>query len=176
MSITSEGLPDNAVKGIALTVVGMGLIGLNDAAMKSVVEAHPVGEAIFIRGLFATLPILFLVRRTGGVSSLKWSNGWAQVACAGVLAVTIFAFMFSLSQLPLSIATVIFFTYPIFVTLLAPSFLGEHVGWRRWSAVVIGFTGVVIVVQPGGQDFEWILLLPVGVAFLAAIRDLLVRR
>ena len=72
-------------------------------------------------------------------------------------------------------ATIIFFTNPLFVTLLAPSFLKETVGWRRVSAVLVGFAGATLVVKPIGDAFVWIMLGPLLVALLSAVRELIVR-
>ena len=83
--------------------------------------------------------------------------------------------MYSLSQLPLSTATIIFFTNPLFVTLLAPWLLRERVTWRRAITVSIGFAGAILVVDPGRAGFQWILLGPLMVALMSALRELVVR-
>ena len=167
---------DHASKGIYLTVLGTGVITLNDAAMKWVVADHPVGEAIFVRGLFALLPIALLLRRQGGWRALRWQSLRDQAVCAVLLTVAIFLFIFSLSRLPLATAVIIIYTSPLFVTALAPFLLGERVGWRRWSAVCIGFAGALLVIRPNGEDFSWLILLPLAVALLTAVRDIVVRR
>ena len=163
------------LKGIALSVVGIGFITFNDAMMKLVVEQHPIGEAIFVRGLFALVPMAFLIYRAGGLRSLAVHNRGMQLWCALLLVGPLFLFVFSLSRLPLSIATIIFFTNPLFVTLLAPWFLNETVGWRRVSAVLVGFAGAMLVVKPVGDAFVWIMLGPLLVALLSAVRELIVR-
>jgi len=154
------------LKGIALSVLGIGFITFNDAMMKLVVEQHPIGEAIFVRGLFALVPMALLIYRAGGLRSLAVHNMGMQLWCALLLVGPLFLFVFSLSRLPLSIATIIFFTNPLFVTLLAPWFLNETVGWRRVSAVLVGFAGATLVVKPVGDAFVWILLGPLVVALL----------
>ena len=167
---------DNPSLGVALTVLGSGCIVVNDAAMKWVVTDHPIGEAIFIRGLFALIPISFLVHRAGGLRALRWHSARSHLLCATLLVFPLFMFIYSLSQLSLSITTLIFFTNPLFVTMLAPRILGERVGWRRRLAVVLGFIGAAIVIGPSSNEFHWVLLLPVVVAFITALRDLLIRR
>lgn len=167
---------DNPPLGIALMVLGSGCIVVNDAAMKWVVTDHPIGQAIFIRGMFALIPIAFLVRRAGGLQMLRWHSARSHALCAILLVIPLFMFVYSLSRLSLSVATLIFFTNPMFVTLLAPWILGEQIGWRRRLAVVMGFVGAAVVIDPVGTDFDWVLLLPVVVALVAALRDLLVRR
>ena len=166
----------NPGRGIALTVIGSGCIVLNDAAMKWVVTDHPIGEAIFVRGIFAVLPIALLVRRGGGWSALRWHSARAQLWCALMLAVPIFVFVYSLSQMALALATLIYFTNPLFVTLLAPLVNQEAVGWRRRIAVLVGFIGAVLVIRPTTASFQWVLLGPVLCAFMSAWRDLYLRR
>ena len=59
---------------------------------------------------------------------------------------------------------------------MAPSLLGEHVGWRRWAAVLLGFAGVLVMLRPGGSAFYWAALLPLGAACTGALRDIITRR
>ncbi len=100
---------------------------------------------------------------------------YGQGEMSNFVLIPLFLFVFSLSRLPLSIATIIFFTNPLFVTLLAPWFLNETVGWRRISAVLVGFAGATLVVKPVGDAFVWIMLGPLLVALLSAVRELIVR-
>ena len=163
------------LKGIFLTVVGIGCITFNDAMMKLIIDDHPIGEAIFVRGLFALVPIAFLVRRAGGIRSLKFHDTAVQFWCVLLLVGPLFLYIFSLRLLPLSIATIIFFTNPLFVTLLAPWFLDERVGWRRLTAVLVGFAGASLIVKPVGDAFSWIIVGPLIVALLSGVRELVVR-
>lgn len=166
----------NELKGIVLTIAGIGCITFNDAMMKLVISDVPVGQAIFVRGCFALLPIALLVYRTGGWRTLIVRSRAAQAWCAVLLALPLFIFIYSLSQLPLSLATIIFFTNPLFVTLLAPHFLGERLSAPRVAAVLVGFVGAVMVMQPTASSFSWIMLGPVLVALFTAIRELVIRR
>ena len=68
------------------------------------------------------------------------------------------------------------FTAPILLTALAGPLLGERVGWRRWTAVLVGFAGVLVVIRPGGGGYGAEALLPLAAACCIAGRDLLVRR
>jgi drug/metabolite transporter (DMT)-like permease len=163
------------LRGIALTIVGIACITCNDALMKLVIEDQSVSQAIGIRGLFAIVPIMLLVRRAGGLPSLRVqrisTHGW----CALLLALPIFLYIFSLRYLPLSTATIMFFTNPLFVTLLAPWLLQEKVLTSRVIAVLIGFAGAVMVVNPTQAGFTWIALIPLLVALLSGLREILVR-
>ena len=162
-------------RGIFLTVLGIGCITVNDALMKLIVTDHPIGEAIFVRGLFALVPIAFLIYRAGGIRSLRIHDTAVQLWCVLLLVGPLFLYIFSLRYLPLSIVTIIFFTNPLFVTMLAPWFLDERVGWRRLLAVLAGFAGASLVVKPVGDAFVWIMVVPLMVALLSAVRELVVR-
>ena len=74
--------------------------------MKLIIDDHPIGEAIFVRGLFALVPIAFLVRRAGGIRSLKIHDTAVQLWCVLLLVGPLFLYIFSLRLLPLSIATI----------------------------------------------------------------------
>ncbi len=163
-------------RGIVLMVLGIGLISINDALTKWALEALPVGEAIFIRGLFALFCIAAVLPRFGGISVLAWGSARAHAVPAMCFTAGIFAFVISLSLMPLAIASVMVFTSPLFVTAFAPLLLGERVGWWRRGAVIAGFVGAAIVVQPGGATFSWVFLLPLLAAFLDALREISIRR
>ena len=167
---------DRPSKGIALMLFGSGLLTLNDTAMKWVVADHPVGEAVFVRGLFALLPIALIIRQSGGWGAIAWRSSLGQLVSAVLLASALFTFIFSLTLLPIAVATIVVYTNPLFVTALAPFMLRERVGWRRWSAVGIGFAGALLIVGDPGEGFSWPVTLPLVAAFLAALRDIVNRR
>ena len=167
---------DAPLRGIATMLIGIALLTLNDALMKWLVATIPVGEAIFLRGLFALIPIVLLLRLAGGLSALRLRNWRSQLLSACLLAGALFSFITALKLLPLGIAIIIVYTNPLFVTALAPLILKERVGWRRGGAVVIGFVGAALVIRPEGGEMSWALLLPLAASFLSALRDLVNRR
>lgn len=166
---------DRPLKGVFLMIAGSVLITFNDASTKIVVTDHSVSQAIFIRGIFTLLPVLYLVYRAGGWQAAKWNSLWSQLLCAVPLVGSLFLFIYSLSFIPIAIATIIFYLSPLFVTALAPM-LGERVGWRRWGAVLLGFGGAVLVIEPTGDSFSWGILVPVVAAFTLALRDVATRK
>jgi len=96
---------------------------------------------------------LMSARFFGGLGSLKTSR-WSWHLLRTLLATgAMFGFFYGLSRMPLVNALTIAFTAPLFVTGLSVPFLGEHVGWRRWLAVLAGFVGVLIVLRPGAGMF-----------------------
>ena len=166
---------DRPLKGIGLMLAGSGLITMNDAAIKLVVDDHSVSQAILVRAAFALPVIAWLAYRAGGWQAARWHNPWAQLLCAVPLVASLFLFVASLSRIPIAPATVILYLSPLFLTALAP-LLGERVGWRRWGAVLLGFAGTVLVIDPTGDTFTWFYLVPVCAAFVLAVRDLATRK
>jgi drug/metabolite transporter (DMT)-like permease len=166
----------SGARAIMMMVVAAGIISVNDALMKWTVADMPVGEAIFLRGVFALAMLALFMRRLGGRDVLRWRNVPGQLVCAACFTAALFLYIYSISVLPLASAAVMVFTSPLWVTLLAPLVLGERVGWWRRGAVALGFAGVAIVVQPGGGAFEWMLLVPLLAGLFDAVRDLVTRR
>jgi drug/metabolite transporter (DMT)-like permease len=77
---------------------------------------------------------------------------------------------------PLAINTAVAFASPLIITVLATPFLGESIGWRRWSAVLVGFCGVLVIVQLFDDSMNIYVLLPLGAAFTSACQDIVTRR
>ena len=157
-------------------LVGTAFITVNDALTKLVVVDHPIGQVIFVRGLFALIPIGLLLRRSGGWQAARWHSLKGQMLSAVLLVLTLYLFVYCLSILPLGLLTIVLYMSPLLVAILAPWLLRESVGWVRWVAIAMGFIGTLIVIQPGSEDFDWRLLLPLLVASGSAVRDTLLRR
>jgi drug/metabolite transporter (DMT)-like permease len=163
-------------KGILCMVAGGALITVNDAILKWLSDTYPVGEVMFVRGIFVSIPIVFLVWRAGGIRSLVIFSWRGHLLRAALVVTGTTLFINGLFFLPLADAIAITFTGPIFVTALAPLLLGEHVGWRRWSAVLVGFCGVLIMVRPTGEAAQWAALFPLVASLTGALRDIVTRR
>lgn len=163
-------------KGILCVLIGGAFVATQSAGLKWLTSAYPVGEIISMRALFAFIPILFIAWHSGGRSSFRIHNFHAQAARALCFAASGFVWVLGLRYLPLADAISISFTSPILITTLAPLVLGEFVGWRRWAAVLIGFCGVLVILQPTGDGFRLAILLPLSAVFGAVARDLITRR
>ena len=134
---------------IALILLGvMGGLGL-DLCAKAILETYPLEQFVFLRSLIRLLLFLLLARQFGGLRSLatrrlRWHLLRTLLACGAM-----FGFFFGLSKMPLIDALTLGFTAPLIMTALSVPLLGEHVGWRRWLAVVAGFAGVLMILRPG---------------------------
>lgn len=132
-------------------------------------------EIAFFRCVFGLLVVLPFVFRGGTALFLTGRPGLHVVrALVGVSGM--FCGMYALTRLPLADATAISFAKPLFAVVLAATFLGELVGWRRWTATAAGFVGVVVIVRPGTQTFELAHVAALLGAFLIADVIVLVKK
>jgi drug/metabolite transporter (DMT)-like permease len=142
---------------------------------KYLTEQFPPGEILFFRAFFIFIPISFMVWRSGGLASLRIVNWRIQLARGGCALATSFLFIVAIRHMPLADITAMLFAAPLILTALAPYCLGEFVGWRRWSAVIIGFGGVLVMIQPGGNALVWPALLTLVAVVFLAFRDIAAR-
>ena len=162
-------------RGIVLFCLGTFVWALLDTLSKHMTgEYHPV-QITWGRQIFAVLILFVTIPRREVPGVFRALRPGLQVL-RPVLAVTVsLSFVASVSVMPLADATAIAFTTPLFVTALAAVFLGERVGPRRWSAVVVGFIGVVIVARPGANGVQAVTLLVLALAFVNAVFQIITR-
>jgi drug/metabolite transporter (DMT)-like permease len=156
--------------------LSMMLFIVNDSLVKVVSASLGAGQLIAIRGLIASLIVLALIAGTGAARHLR--RAWSGPAVwRGILdMVGSLLYLLALFHMPIGNATAINMTSPLGMTAAAALFLKESVGWRRWSAVVVGFCGVLMVVQPRADGFNYWSLLAIGAVFFVVARDLMTRR
>jgi len=145
-----EHLPDDDF-GTAISYLLFGVVaGLSlDICAKWLLADYPLQQFVFLRSIFGVMFFLLSARWYGGYGALL-TKRWKWHLLRTVLATgAMFGFFYGLSRMPLVNALTIAFTAPLMVTALSVPFLGEHVGWRRWLAVLAGFAGVLIVLRPG---------------------------
>lgn len=149
---------------------------LNDALVKHVAQSLPGAQLIFLRGLFSLTFVLVIVRATGDLPKAKAIfSGW--VALRALLdAIATLLFLTALFHLPIGIATAINMTSPLMITLLAPWFAAAGLGRPPWLATILGFVGVLLIVQPQGGSFDAYALMCLAATGVSATRDLLTRR
>jgi drug/metabolite transporter (DMT)-like permease len=166
--------PANAAvgRGILLMLATMGLFVAADAMAKYLTRSYPVIEVAWGRFVFhlALMLPFFVARRSTRFfrtvrPRLQLTRSLLQIGSTST-------FFLAIALLPLATATVIAFAQPLIVTILSVPLLGEKVGARRWTAVLIGFVGVLIIVRPGfGPALGvsgWAMLLPLATAAISA--------
>ncbi len=168
---------DDVARGIGFMLLAVLLFATMDLVIKWVAADYPIVQIVFFRNLFAFLPIALSLRRGGGGLALLRTRTLGNHVLRGVLGIASMVFGFwGLALLPLGDAVALGQSAPIFVTALSVPLLAEKVGVRRWSAVVVGFLGVVLMTRPGSGIFDPAALLPVAGAATYAMVVILVRR
>lgn len=165
----------DSARGIAAMIVAALLLTLNDATSKYLTETYSVWQVIAARQFFSLLVIIAYVHAMTGWAALAVTNRSVMALRAAFFVSTTGFIVASFSALPLAFVTAIAFSSPIFVVAFSHVFTSEHVGMRRWLAVLAGFIGVLIIVRPGGAGFEWVWMLPIAAALSAAMRDVVTR-
>lgn len=163
-------------RGIFLMLLGCGLLTANDALMKSLVTALPLGEVLALRGIFALIVVFLLAPRVGGVARMRANSHRNVLLCSGLLVFSIVVFPLSLPYMPLADAIILAYTSPIWVVALAPILISERSRWQQWIAVIIGFIGACLVIKPDNGSVHWAVLLPLLVACLVSLRDMVTRK
>ncbi len=145
---------------------------INDTLLKLAGSELPLGQIIFLRGLFATallLPMAWMAGAFGQVRLLRnrhvVSRTIAEIG-AGIL------YLLALLHIPIANLNAILQIVPLMITAAGALFLGEEVGWRRWAAIGVGFVGVMIVVRPGLAGFDVYAVVALGSMFFITLRDI----
>ena len=163
-------------RAIALMILGVGLFSIMDALVKWLGESYPTVQLVFFRSLFAFIPLGFLVFRDGVSQALRMNDRQGHLLRATVGVIALWAFFYAFAHMPLADVIAITFAAPVFVTALSVPLLGERVGLRRWCAVLVGFLGVLIMVQPGAGVFQTVALVPLGGVVFYALAMVFVRK
>jgi drug/metabolite transporter (DMT)-like permease len=146
-----------------------------DTIGKTLSAHQPVQQVVWGRYFFQLVWLLLLLPRVGLRGLFGTRRLGLQLTRGLLVAVATFCFFTALSQVPLADAYAISFAAPLLVTIFSIPLLGEQVGWRRWSAVLVGFAGVMIVIRPGFGAFHWALVLPLVTATCFALYQILTR-
>ncbi len=166
----------NEGNAICLMILGAGMLAMNDAATKYLAESYPMGQVLGLRQSVTLLVIFAYVFLSGSWEQLRINHRSGQAWRAAVHCGSAILIVWALTLLPIATVTAIVFSSPLIVLIFSMRLLGEDVSWQRWIAVIIGFTGVLVIVRPGGVSFEWAILVAVAAAFVSGFRDLLTRR
>lgn len=163
------------LRGIGWMVIAMAGFAIEDMFIKQVSANMPVGEIIVLLGAGGAMIFLLLAYMRGEqVLSRALLSTPVMWRAIGEVIGTI-GFVTAIALTPLSSASSILQATPLFVTLGAALFLGETVGWRRWSAILVGFFGVLMILRPGLSGFDPLSLFALMGVIGLAIRDIATR-
>ena len=136
----------------------------------------PLGEIIFVRYAVHLLMAIAVFVPQQGAALFRTHAVWLELARGGALYSSTITNFLAVKFLPVTMTSSILNTQPLLVCMLSIPLLGEHVGWRRWSAIVVGFVGVLIIIRPGTADFTPAVFLSLGGALLGACYNILTRK
>ncbi len=156
--------------------IAMAAYTASDTVMKFVSAEMNMGQAIFVRGVFASLLVGALVWRAGALPLMPLLfHRHVVLRAIGELGANV-TFLLALVHLPLANVAAIYQALPLAITVAAAYFFREPVGWQRWTCIAIGFVGVLIVVRPGSDGFSAYSLLGVACVAFCVLRDVATRK
>ncbi|CUH37761.1 carboxylate/amino acid/amine transporter [Jannaschia seosinensis] len=165
------------LRGSLFMMGSMATFTLNDATVKYLAQGMPTFQVVFLRGVAATVLIALLAYVTGALRRPIPRRDWPWVLGRSALEVISFLpFILALTHMPLANVTAILQALPLTITAAGALFLGERVGWRRWTAILVGLIGVLLIVRPGGEDFNLWSVSAVVAVFAVTARDLVTRK
>lgn len=164
------------IRSIALMVIASGVLTVQDAMVKWIAQSYPVGQVMTLRGVFVIATVVLWAMARRRTSELRVSNWGLQLARGTLMSISTFLFVTGLTLMPIADAIAIAFAGPVIATALAALMLGERIRWRRWTAIIIGFSGVVVMLRPTPELIRLVALVPLLAALVGAFRDIVTRR
>ncbi|MDW3222145.1 MAG: DMT family transporter [Paracoccaceae bacterium] len=163
-------------RGAAFMVLAMLGFAMEDMLIKLMAVDLPVGQIVGMLGLGSAMLVAgILIAQGQPLFTRAMLTPAIGLRAIGELIGTL-GFVTAIALTPLSSASAILQATPLFVTLGAALFLQESVGWRRWSAILVGFIGVLLIIRPGMATFDWLSLFALQGVIGLGIRDLATRR
>lgn len=164
------------VRGSLFMIVSMTSFAVNDTFVKIATGDISPSQVMLVRGVMATILLFGIAYWRGALAPSRLAlHPLIVVRTLADVGATI-AYITALANMPLANAAAIFQALPLIVTVGAALFLGESVGWRRWTAIGVGFVGVIIIVRPGTDGFTVFSVAVLVSVLFAAVRDLTTRR
>jgi len=160
--------------GIGLMLLSIFMFSFGDALGKFMVATYSVGQLLWLRACAALIVLLPMIWRQRA-AFMQLERPWLQLLRVTLSTLEVAAFFLATVYLPLADVITYYLACPIFVTALSAIVLRERVGWRRWSAVLIGFCGVLIALQPSAQTVSWPAMIALGGSLSFALLMLITR-
>jgi len=168
-------MKNNNPKGIIFILLGMFIFSIQDSIMKYIYSFVSLYEIYLIRTLVSFVIILLFLKIAK--KPIIFKTQYPLLTCCRII---LFFFGFSsfyisLTVLPLVTATALFFVTPFLITIFAKFFLKEKIGPRRWLAVIIGFIGVYVILNPDFSNFDYMSLTPILCAFCYSLSMIIIK-
>jgi drug/metabolite transporter (DMT)-like permease len=166
----------NNLSGILCLCAGIAVFSIQDLILKLLSDTYPLHQAMVLRSAVAVPIMLAIVWWFDGTLRTLLSASWPAMLGRGALNFLAYtSYYLALAALPMATTVALYFTAPLIITVLSVLILHERVALNRWLAVFAGFCGVVLMVRPGGDLFDWAALLPVFCGFAYALSMILAR-
>lgn len=137
--------------GIGLMLLGIFFFALNDALGKWLIATYSVGQLLLVRSVAGLIFLVPFIKREGWGAFAHAPRPWLQFLRPVFATFEVACFYWALASMPLADVMTFYLAGPIYVTAVSPWLLREHVGWRQWVAVIAGFTGVMVALNPSAQ-------------------------
>lgn len=169
-------LADRSGFSVICAIVAAVAFSINDVLVRLISDRLPLHEIGLLRAVVALfLTLAIIVPLEGGYRTLKTRRPVIHVIRGLCLVFANLAFFAGLAVLPIASVTAVFFVAPLLITAFSAIFLKEAVGIRRWTALAVGLSGVLLIVRPGSIEFQWEILLPIIAAVCYAALHTLTR-
>ena len=171
---------NNELLGILYMLLCQFSFATNDVLVKIIYQDYNdifvLNQVIFLRGIFALFFIgLFLLLKKK--LSFKFFLTSGKLKIRGLLeAIAAICFFIGIAKLPFAMVYVLLSLAPVILTVFGALFLNEKVRWKRWTAVIIGFIGVIVVINPGKLEFGLYFIFPLLSAFFLSLRDIYTKK
>jgi drug/metabolite transporter (DMT)-like permease len=160
--------------GVALMLLSVFMFSFGDALGKFMVATYAVGQLLWLRACAALIVLAPAIWRHRA-DFMRLERPRLQLIRVMLSTLEVAAFFLATVYLPLADVVTYYLACPIFVTALSSIMLREQVGWRRWSAILIGFAGVVIALRPSAQTVSWPAMIALGGSLSFSILMLITR-
>ena len=167
---------DSPVRGIVLMMAGILMLTINDATGKWLTDDYPVSQVISLRSVFILIPLSVFIFVRGGLLAFRPTRITNHLLRSFFFIGSTFCIVAALSLMPLADAIAFTFISPIIIAALAPFVLGEKIDRRRWAAIIIGFIGVLVMLKPTQDSFQWAAFIALAAVCFSALRDMITRR
>ena len=165
------------LRGAVLMMVSMAAFTFNDAFMKMISAKLPLFQILMLRGILTTCLIALVMLAMGRLRfAVPREDHWLVFTRVVAEAASAYFFLTALFNMPIANVSAIMQALPLAITLAAAVFFREPVGWRRLSAIFVGFFGVMLIIRPGAEDFTIYSLYTLAAVIVVTIRDLATRR
>ncbi len=168
--------PTNVLRGLVLVILAGMCFSLLDSNAKWLGQRYPVGQVVWMRYTIGTvIAILYAAHALRG-SMFATRHPWLQMSRGVLLLLCTATNFLALAYLPLALVLAVIFTAPLMTCALSVPLLGEKVGWRRWTAICVGFIGILVIVRPGFGEVHWAVLAALASALFGALYNIVTRQ